>query len=484
MGKDMYDTLIIGRDVSCLIAALYAVREGRKTVLIMEGDPVMVYREAGYAFPWDPRPLSGLADRQIFSRFLGNMLPADDDISPSRPMDPAFQVILSGHRVDLFQNRERLIHDLIREFPGQEREINRFYRAVSKAGCLVERWIAEDETKRTGVFGGMLRGLVRLPVAVMGRSSLVIRSDEKDDAFRRVVEAQLNFLSHLEMDGGSFPLSAAYLLSLPMRGLFYPHGGMSTWMNRLRGAFTEHGGVLMEGCSVIRMETEPEVIVDLECEGSSSTLRGRKLIVSAQWEKLEHLLSGRKVLPGLNRRFASVRPVAYPFCLHMGVREVGLPESMASYVVVVRDGTGSVTNRDLVFRQTSLPGETDCAPEGRRAISATVYLADSPLRLSDQELKDAAMGIIDSLEEFLPFLRDNIDYLRVDQSIFLSRRYQELVNRKYRTRRRPFFGMGTLLNRARIPNVLLTGGILRAGLGFEGEIIAGMDAAFQAEQGR
>ena len=479
----MYDTIIMGRDLSSLIAALSTVQEGRKTVLVMEGDPEMAYREAGYAFPFDPRPLSGLADRQIFSRLIRDMLPAGDDISPNGILNPAFQVILPGHRVDLFPNRERLINDLIREFPGQEREINRFYRAVSKAGRLVERWIAEDETGRPGVVGGILRRLARLPAAIVGRSSLVIRRNGKDDAFRRVVEAQLNFLSHLEMDGDPFPLSAAYLLSLPMRGLFYPRGGMITWMSRLRRAFTEHGGVLMDGCSVIRIETEPEVAVDLECEGSSSTLRGRKLIVSAQWEKLELLLPGRKVLPGPNRRFASIRPVAYPFCLHMGVHEEGLPESMASYVVVVRDGTGSVTNRDLVFLQTSLPGETDCAPEGRRAISATVYLADSPLRLNDQELKDAAMGIIDSLEEFLPFLRDNIDYLRVDQSIFLSRRYQEMVNRKYRTRRRPFFGMSTLSPQTRVPNVLLTGGILRAGLGFEGEIIAGMDAAFRAEQG-
>jgi hypothetical protein len=58
-----------------------------------------------------------------------------------------------------------------------------------------------------------------------------------------------------------------------------------------------------------------------------------------------------------------------------------------------------------------------------------------------------------------------------------------MVNRKYRTRRRPFFGMSTLSPQTRIPNVLLTGGILRAGLGFEGEILAGMDAAFRAEQG-
>jgi phytoene dehydrogenase-like protein len=479
----MYDTLIIGRDLSSLIAALTSVQEGRETVLIMDGDPEMEYREAGYAFPFDPRPLSGLADRQILSRLFDDMTPDDDELSPNRIMNPAFQVVLSGHRIDLFQDRERLVDDLIREFPQKEQEIKRFYRAVSKAGSLVERWIAEDKTDRPGFISAILRQLVRLPAAITSRSSLVIRGNGKDDAFRRVVEAQLNFLSNLEVDGNPFPVSAAYLLSLPMRGLFYPRGGMIAWMTRLRRIFTEHGGTLKDVCSVIRVETKPEVAVDLECGGSSSTLRARKLIVSAQWEKLELLLPGRMVLPRPNRRFASIRPAAYPFCLHMGVHEEGLPESMAGYVVVLRDGTGPVTNRDLVFLQTSLPGENNRAPDGRRAISATVYLADSPLRLNDQELKDVATKIIDSLDEFLPFLRDNIDYLRVDQSIFLSRRYQEIANRKYRTRRRPFFGMSTLSPQTRLSNVLLTGSILRAGLGFEGEVIAGMDAAFRAEKG-
>jgi phytoene dehydrogenase-like protein len=479
----MYDTLIIGRDLSSLIAALVSVREGRRTALVMEGDPEMLYREAGYAFPFDPRPLSGLADRQILSRLLGDMPPADEEVSPGRLMNPAFQVILSGHRIDLFQDRERLLDDLIREFPGEVREIKRFYRAVAKAGSLVERWIAEDETDRSGFFRDILRKLARLPAAIASRSSLVIRGNGKDDTFRRVVEAQLTFLSNLEVEGQPFPVSAAYLLSLPVRGLFYPREGMIDWTDRLRRAFTDQGGILKDECSVIRVETEPEVTVDLECGGASLTLRGRRLIVSAQWEKLELLLPGRRILPRPNRRFASIRPAAYPFCLHMGVHEGGLPESMASCVVVLRDGTGPVTNRDLVFLQTSLPGENDRAPAGRRAVSATVYLADSPLRLSDQELKDAAAKIIDSLEEFLPFLRDSIDYLRVDQSIFLSRRYQETASRKYRARRRPFFGMSTLSPQTRLSNVLLTGGILRAGLGFEGEIIAGMDAAFRAEKG-
>ena len=476
----MYDTLIIGRDLSSLIAAVTSVRQGWKTVLIMEGDTEMAHREGGYLFLFDPRPLSGLADQQMVSRFFHNPSCPIVDEPLTSPMNPAFQVILPGHRVELFPNQQQRTDDLIREFPEQKSEIDRFYEAVAKAGSLIERRIEEDAAG--GPLGGkmFLRRLARLPAELVARSSLVLPGDGKAIAFRRIIQAQLKFLSHLTMDDDHLPLSAAYLLSLPSRGLFYPYGGMNAWMSRLRNAFTDHGGILCEGCSVIRIGTKPEVIVDLEMAGSSSTLRGRMLIVSAQWEKRDLLLPVRKKFFRRFRRFDSIRSSGYPFYLHMGVRTEGLPEKMAMYAVVVRDGDDDVTDRDLVFLETSLPGETERAPEGRRAITATVYLADSPLRLSDQDLKEAAMNIIDSLEGFLPFLRENIDYLHVDKSIAISRRYQEMANRKYRTLKRPFWGMTTLSPGTRIPNVLMTGAILRAGLGFEGEIIAGIDAAMRA----
>ncbi len=478
----MYDTLIIGRDLSSLTAALTSIQRGLDTVLILEGDAETAHREGGYFFPFDPRPLSGLADQEWVFRFFQNVFNSIDVEPLTTPMDPAFQVILPGHRVDLFSDREQLIEELIREFPDQKRQINRFYRVVAKANSMIERRLREE------AIGGSLNGkmllcrLARLPAELTAHFSLTLPKGPKSRSFRRVIQAQLKFLTHLTMDDDQLPLTAAYLLSLSSRGLYYPHGGMNTWISKLLRIFTDHGGILFEACSVIRVETNPGVIVDLEMAEASSTLHGRKLIVSAQWEKRELLLPVRKRFFGGFRSFNSIRPTGYPFYLHMGVRAEGLPEKMAAYAVVVRDGDDVVTDRDFVFLETSLPGETERAPEGRRAITATVFLPDSPLRLNDQELKDTAMNIIDSLEGFLPFLRENIDYLHVDKSIAISRRYQEMANRKYRIPTRPFWGMTTLSPGTRIPNVLLTGAILRAGLGFEGEIIAGIDAARRAER--
>jgi phytoene dehydrogenase-like protein len=479
----MYDTIVIGRDLSSLIAALTSVQEGLRTVLIMEGNMEMVYRDAGYTFPFDSRPLSGLVNKQSFARFIrNNDASSDYDNTHIKLMNPAFQVIIPGHRVDLFHEADQLISELIREYPNEEREIRRFYHAVLKTGNLVHRWIEEDEAHRSeGIMGGIMRRLSRMPNAIASKLSLIIRSNGMDDSFRRVVQAQLNYLSHLEVENDPISLSMAYLLSLPNHGLYYRCGGLTSWMDTLRMAFENYGGSLISGCSIIRMETDPFVSIDLENEGSSSSLRGQKLIVSAQWEKLGILLSSRKILPNINGRFSSIRAISYPFCLHMGVRDESIPENMAPYVVLLHHQNSHVTDRDLAYIQTSLPEEYDRAPAGRRAISTTVYLAESPLRVSDQELKNVSMGIIDSLEDFLPFLRESIDYLQVDQSISFSRSYQETVNRKYLLRRHPFGCMNTLVPKTRIRNVFLTGGILRPGMGLEGEIMAGMDAAFQAK---
>ena len=475
----MYDVIVIGRDLSSLIAALASARYGLKTILVNEGKLEMEHREAGYAFPIDPTPFSGIGENQTVGCLIKELRLTPDAIPPPPVLDPALQVIFNDHRVDLFHNRERLIIDMVREFPQQEREIRRFYHALSKAERLIERWIGEDHNGQSNVLRKFFRGLLRLPAAVAGRSSLLIRGNQNDGAFRKVIEAQLAILSHLDCSHYPFPLSAAYLLALPQRAVYDPYDKIS-WMTWLCKEFTDAGGILMEDCSVIRIDTNPEIIVDVESAGSSQTLRGKKLVVSAQWEKLRLLLFHEKIFRRLVRKLDALHPTLYPFSLHLGVYAGGLPEALAPCAVVVSKETKTTTDQSLVFIVSSRPGETEHAPEGRRAITATVFLKDSPLILADLELKGIAKSIIDTLEGFLPFLRESIDFVNIEKSIELSRRSQEIVSQKYPPRKGTIIGMNTLSPETPLHNVLLTGGILRAGLGFEGEILAGLDAAFLA----
>ncbi|OHE31092.1 MAG: hypothetical protein A3J94_07010 [Syntrophus sp. RIFOXYC2_FULL_54_9] len=479
----MYDTIIIGRDLSSLIAALASSRHGLKTVLITEGDHEAEHRDAGYAFPIDPTPLSGFGEDQTVLHLLKELQLEPDDVPRHVLMNPAIQVMLPNHRIDLFHNLEQLIGDMIREFPKHEREIRRFYHTVDKAGALVGRWIGKSRAGQWHDNGKIFHRVLRLTAIIAGWFSLIIRGTGDVETFRRVIEAQLTILSHLHTNGAPFPLTAVYLLSLPQRGVYYPLGGRSAWVNWLRKRFSDAGGVLMDNCSVMRIDTKPDINVDLVHAGASATLRGKRLIVSAQWEKLKPLLFQQKIFRRLVHKLNSLCPIVYPFCLHLGVRSGGLPEQLAPYAVWVRDETKPLTDQNLVYIQTSRSDEKERAPEGRRALCATVFLKNSPMMLTDQELSGVAKAIIDSLEGLLPFLRESIDYVNIEKSILLARRSQEIINRKYRTRKGVMIGIDTLSPITPLPNVFLTGGILRAGLGFEGEILAGMDAAFLAGRG-
>lgn len=466
--------------MSSLIAAMVSSRNGHKALLVTEGDQEMEHRDAGYVFPVDPMPLSGLREEQTFGRLRRELRLEPDETPEALLMDPALQIALPAHRIDLFCEREKLIADMIREFPRQEREIRCFYRAVGKAAASIERLIDKGRDRQRHGCRAILPGLFHFLALAGNWLSLLVCKMGNAATFQKVVDAQLAVLSHLHADGVPYPLAAAYLLSLPQRGLYYPCGGRAAWMNRLRKSFTDAGGAMMNDCTVMRVDTTPEINIDIEKAGESSTLRGRRLIVSAQWEKLKPLLLQQKNFKRLAYQLNALRPVAYPFYLHLGVREGGLPEKLAPYAIWIRDQTRPLIDGNLVYIQTSRPDEKERAPEGRRALSATVFLEKSPVMLTDQELNDVAKAVIDSLEGLLPFLRESIDYVNIEKSISLSRRSQETVNQKYRTRKWMTAGVNTLSPITPLSNVFLTGGVLRAGLGFEGEILAGMDAALLA----
>jgi phytoene dehydrogenase-like protein len=475
----MYDSIIIGRDLSSLVAALASCRQGFKTLLLSEGTFDSDWRQGGYTFSIEPEPFPGLTMDQSVLRRLKELHPAPADAPPLLAVNPAFQVILPGHRIDLFADRGELLRELVREYPDEASEIQHFYRAVGRAASAVEHWTGEDLHGPPGTLSGFFRDLLRLPQIMLLHSSLAVRSRTVQPCFRQVIDAQLSSLSHLARRNGLLPLSAAYLLSLPARGMSYPCGGRNAWTSWIRDGFLASGGTLIDSGSVMRIDLQPDIAVDLERSGSPVSLRGKRLIVSAQWEKLNLLLLPQKRMRRLARRLQALGGCAFPFSLHMGVHQDGLPERMAPFVVVVPDGRDDRIQGPVLLK-CSLPGETSRAPEGRRALSATVFLDESPLVLADSQLRDVAKSILDSLEGFLPFLRDSIDHLEVEQSIVHSRNSQEMVSHHYRCPRSAWLALDLLSPKTPQPNLFLTGSLLRAGLGFEGEILSGMDAALWA----
>ena len=477
----MYDAIVIGNDLSSLIAATTLSHHGIKTIFISEGNAQYIYTESGYTFNIDPSPLTGFGPTQICSRLSADLGISLTDCTGLCLLNPGLQIIMPEHRIDFFCDREELIKEIEREFAGIGEDIRKLYTPVLKISDFIGKWIIEKPYIFPKSYKELIMLLRNIPTLMVEWLSLLkaFKKIKTNPYLKRLFEVESALLSNFHMDSniGKLSVPSAYTLSLPLRGLYYCAGGNELLLRSIKSRFEDTGGQLIKNCSVIRINAGRGIDVDIQMPGTLSKIEGRYLIVSTKWEKLKLLLFNDRKYRRLERRLKSVKSVCYPFTLHMGVPDKCIPEKMATYVAVFVDRQTTIMDNNFVFIEISAAGDTKRAPQGNRALSATVYLKESPLVLNDEDLKDISKTVLHSLEPFLPFLQENLDFINIDKSIKLSREYQEMINQKYYMRYCPFLGVSSISNKAHIRNVYMTGGMLLAGLGFEGEIISGINAA-------
>jgi len=143
---------------------------------------------------------------------------------------------------------------------------------------------------------------------------------------------------------------------------------------------------------------------------------------------------------------------------------------------VVSDETKSAENGNPLFLETSIPGDILRAPDGKRAMSITTFLKNPPRSSTTKPWKKWTESMLKNLNSFLPFLNENIDFIDLEKSIYVSKSYHRTINLKY-TMKKPILGMSFLTGKTPLKNVFLTGGMMMPGLGFEGEIMSGLNAA-------
>ncbi len=475
----MYDVIVIGSDLSSFIAALLAARYGRKTLLVSECGLDDRLAHSGYTFNIDPFPWSGFGPGQVFSKLLSELNIPLPETSRVSPLNPALQVILPEHRIDFYIDRDALIRDLEREYPGENRQLDALYQSIVKVGETLDRAVRESLVSKDRSLKGLMKSCLDMPffMGEIWRFAQKLRSVEKRPSLGSVFDSELTLLSNLHVNHAK-PLASAYLLSLPWRGLYYHFGGKHLMVGQLRKRFEDLRGETLTGCQVEAVRAGSRIEVDIRVNGKPAGLMGQALVISAKSPALEKALSSDRKLSRLARRLRKVETRQYPFTLHLGVDNRGLPDRMGEYVLHVPE-PGADAGREtgpFLFLESSVADDTALAPRGKRTLTVTSFLPLSPVGMAEGELKAVAEGMLQSLEGFLPFLRESIDFMDLDCSIEVSRRYQQVVNPRYRFPGLSLPGLMSLPIRSPLPNVFVTGGINFAGLGFEGEVLSGMKA--------
>ena len=160
----------------------------------------------------------------------------------------------------------------------------------------------------------------------------------------------------------------------------------------------------------------------------------------------------------------------------MGVFEKGIPEKLSEYAIMIPEETDDFRIQDAIFLELSGRGDTERAPEGRRALSATRFIESSPASLPDDGLQRIASDLMKNMEGMLPFLQENIEFIDIQRCVELSKTCVEAAGCKFSIRRKILPGLDFMTNRTPLRNVFMTGDEL-FGMGFVGEVLSGLNAA-------
>ena len=479
----MHDLIIIGDDLSSHVAAAVTAGYGLDTVLVAEHGTGGLFLSGDFAFNIDPTPLSGFGADQTCLSLLAEL-----DIPPIERecnlLNPAYQIILPEHRIDFFNEKDALINELTREFPECARELKDFYEAAQTKGAIFSEWLHSHPLIQPRSLKDYRDYLKLMPHLVVHQIDKVKFNKilNNNPSLEKVFEAQEALLSCTTGNKNSF--SSSFQHSVPFRGVYHFQQGKQTLFNSLVKKIEANNGLYLSPSEVLNIKNGNVIEIEIADQaGNSSVISAKNLILSTKWGKM-HLLFADKKKINWSERLSPVTVSRLPFTIHLGCKKHCIPEKIAHYVAVVPDVHKDIYDDNLIILESNMPQDANAPAADKMSLAATTFLPAGDDVWSHDNLAAQAASLIDRLEFFLPFLKENIEFFDLDKSIEISKVSHGVINPKYKMRNSFFTGFAARTNRTNFQNIYLTGASLLADAGFEGEILSGMNASSRIIAGK
>ncbi|MBW2636479.1 MAG: hypothetical protein JRC86_02940 [Deltaproteobacteria bacterium] len=471
----LLNTIVIGSDLSSLTAALVSVYHGKSTALIIEWDSPASFSENGYVFDTRSMTFGGINPDGMLLHLLKVL---DLSLPENTRIPPPLQVVLPDHRITLFNDPDLLSKEIEREFGISSKSIRKVYDKVIPG---IEGFLSPEAKGVTlpgtrKPFQLLLFALTKIvwrKIIFPLNFHKLKKSSALVDTFRSLSAV----LANVDSDRID-PLSLSYALLVLSKGIYLNCDDERMLIEKMKEKFESLGGHIVKDCAIQKLSMGRTVSVEAKIGEDVFIIDGESIITSAKWNTLSATLADDKRLSGLSRKYRKRESsFLYPFTFFMGVRERGIPELMSENVIFLADESQHFLKGNLLIITRCPRGNTTSAPEDGCALGITMFLEDPPCQLNDGVLLHLIHNSLETLGDFLPFLKESIDFIATDNSITLSREYQDVMNRKIHLKKGLSSGISILSNRRKLKNITITGGELMPAFGIEGEIISGIEAA-------
>jgi len=477
----MYDVIAIGDDLASHLAAAIASSRGIRTALISETGAADACVAGDLLFQSNPLPLTGLGESQIFSSVLKSL-----GLSPkTNLLNPAYQIILPENRIDFFCGKEALVEELSREFPESATDIQSFYDTIAETSSKAGKWLLDHPFLQPRSLRDY-PDLIKLIPSYLKSLSANLKFKKilaQNPALNKVMEAQRVLLSFQQKYQSV--LFSDYIFSTPLRGIFEFPEGLQFLYSQLINTITDGGGLYLKDHEILSVKKGRMIEVTYMDQNSvASKIEAPKLLVSTKWQNMRLILDRKKKF-SFGDFMRPTRTSHSPFTLHLGIRPECIPEKMARHVAVVGDVEKKIDDElNLIILESYISQREPSSPSSRVPLSATVFLPENPDAWSKDRLNQVADSIIDRLDFFLPFLKESVEFIDINESITVSQKQRNIINARYQIKQSVLSRFSAKGNKTRFRNIYLTGASLFADAGFEGEILSAINAVASITEGR
>lgn len=404
-----YDLAVLGDHLGGLAAAAFLSKRGKRVLLFESTEDAPEDRPLEYlnAICGGPDKEAGLG-RFFHDLGLSPFGPLGDDLIHFRPLHPPLQVLLPGHRVNIYQDRVAGNWEMEREFGEVEGHLKLMQQREESFREKLFRYRAHRlEMKRSRILrtAGDLSRFTRF---------WTIRKEAESETFPSFL-ASLGLPPGLEdvlagQAQGVFrvlPRGMPWAIGLRaihvlQGGLFQNSSGQSGILGGLKEAFRRSGGEVRPLSSLENIEASGAEVLRMALEGGGRAQTGH-LVVDLPLQKAVTFFQPEAVRGWQKKGLDRAHEEWCYGLMCMKVRRDWLPECMGRYLVVDPSAEAREGPTILLALQ---PGEADTAGGDTGVEVLGLFRSEG----GEDEQKEA---LWQRLEKIIPFLeRDLVGGLR------------------------------------------------------------------------
>jgi hypothetical protein len=395
-----YDVIVLGTQPGPMLAGALLAKRGFRVLLLGQDDVGPVYTAADRVLPRAPYTFLGVHSpvaRRIFQELALHQLFRRRAAS----MDPAFQVALPRHRLDLPLDDVDLEREIEREFPEVKRPIDDFHKSILRTAGELDRildrdlvWPPESFLERRE----LARASSQLPFGKDGDGPDPLAELPDEHPFRQVVQAPVRFAEGADPDHPTALRVSRHFASW-LRGAATVEGGWDWIRKMLIDRVRAHSGEIRERERADQILLKRNVAVGVRVAGSGELIGSTFVVYGGDVASLLRVLPDRHPFEELFEKIGEPQARWYRYTLNVLVPAEAVPVGMARDVFFVRDARRPLASENLLRVEV---GATD--PEGNRLLCTEALLPRRAIEDAAGFVESVRERVLGSLGELVPFL--------------------------------------------------------------------------------